>query len=881
MLGDVSPQTIRITPQAVVYPGRNHVVRVLVEKTTDGRRYTKADVTDVTRAVLVFLGTDPTIAYDSATDAVFTFAANGIVEIDLSDYAMPTSIYQTHLVLFDAEHTNGQVIVDNVDTELSFDFRNVSTTGDTPPPTVAYVTEAPLDGGLYGRQDGDWVSIADVVAGVVSVNGQTGVVVLDAADVGAATAAQGTLADSAVQPGDLATVATSGAYADLSGTPALGTAAAADTGDFDTAGAATAAVSAHEGEVNPHTQYTTQTDNDARYERGLTAGTNISIDRTNPDAPVINASGGGAGEANTASNLGSGVGLFAQKDGVDLEFKGLVAGTNITLTPSSTGVTIDAAGGGGGGAVDSVNGATGVVVLDTDDINEGATNLYYTDARAEAAAPVQTVDGQTGAVDLSAVYAPLSHVGAGGGAHANAVAAGAAGFMTGADKDKLDGIAASANNYSHPNHSGDVTSVGDGVQTIANDAVTNAKLANMATATIKGRTTAGTGDPEDLTATQVRTLLNVADGATANSSDASLRDRSTHTNTQAASTISDFNSASRAQTEAMLVAGTNVTLTPGSSGATRTLTVNASGSGGASLVEVIAYAGTSKTLALADINTLIDCTSSSAVTITIPPQSAETWTADAEIHIRMSGAGVVSVAVGSGVTIPPLTAPVSLAGEGSVVTLKRRNSDVWAVIGAVAGNNGATLEWATYGGTANAITLTPITTRYSYQRGDVLRFRATTTNTGATTVDVNGLGTKTCLTVTGAALPAGYIRTDADTTMTYDGTNVIVSRETERGSNANGSFIRYAHGELRCQTTSAAQDATTTAGSLFVTTATNSWTLPAVYSAAPLVGYSPDEALRWGTVSGVSTTTVSYRQVRPATSAATVTGQLTAQGFWY
>jgi hypothetical protein len=50
-----------------------------------------------------------------------------------------------------------------------------------------------------------------------------------------ATAGQGALADSATQPGDLATVATSGAYADLSGTPTLGTAAAAATSDFATA----------------------------------------------------------------------------------------------------------------------------------------------------------------------------------------------------------------------------------------------------------------------------------------------------------------------------------------------------------------------------------------------------------------------------------------------------------------------------------------------------------------------------------------------------------------------------------------------------------------------------------------------------------------------
>ena len=48
---------------------------------------------------------------------------------------------------------------------------------------------------------------------------------------------------------------------------------------------------------------------------------------------------------------------------------------------------------------------------------------------------------------------------------------------------------------------------------IVNDAVTNAKAANMAVNTIKGRITAGTGDPEDLTAANVRTIINVADGA--------------------------------------------------------------------------------------------------------------------------------------------------------------------------------------------------------------------------------------------------------------------------------------------------------------------------------------------------------------------------------
>jgi hypothetical protein len=95
---------------------------------------------------------------------------------------------------------------------------------------------------------------------------------------------------------------------------------------------------------------------------------------------------------------------------------------------------------------------------------------------------------------------------------------------------------------------GDVTAAeGSNATTIANDAVTNAKAANMAQATIKGRQSGGgTGDPEDLTAAQARTILNVADGATANSADATLLARANHTGTQTASTISDFNAAALA-----------------------------------------------------------------------------------------------------------------------------------------------------------------------------------------------------------------------------------------------------------------------------------------------------------------------------------------------
>jgi len=72
-------------------------------------------------------------------------------------------------------------------------------------------------------------------------------------------------------------------------------------------------------------------------------------------------------------------------------------------------------------------------------------------------------------------------------------------------------------------------------------------------------------------------LDGIATGATANSSDATLLARANHTGTQLANTISDFNSATRAQVEAELVAGTNITITPSGTGATRQLTIAASG----------------------------------------------------------------------------------------------------------------------------------------------------------------------------------------------------------------------------------------------------------------------------------------------------------------
>jgi hypothetical protein len=61
-----------------------------------------------------------------------------------------------------------------------------------------------------------------------------------------------------------------------------------------------------------------------------------------------------------------------------------------------------------------------------------------------------------------------------------------------------------------PAHTGDVTNAaGSLALTIANNIVTNAKLANVTAPMFKGRTTAGTSSPEDLTPAQATALLNL------------------------------------------------------------------------------------------------------------------------------------------------------------------------------------------------------------------------------------------------------------------------------------------------------------------------------------------------------------------------------------
>ncbi len=97
-------------------------------------------------------------------------------------------------------------------------------------------------------------------------------------------------------------------------------------------------------------------------------------------------------------------------------------------------IVIPGVGGGGGGFDTAGTGLT----------SSGTTVNFI--ANADGSLVANANDAQVGVLASDAQHGNRG----GGGIHANAVAAGAAGFMTGADKTKIDGIASGATNTSSP-----------------------------------------------------------------------------------------------------------------------------------------------------------------------------------------------------------------------------------------------------------------------------------------------------------------------------------------------------------------------------------------------------------------------------------------------
>lgn len=193
--------------------------------------------------------------------------------------------------------------------------------------------------------------------------------------------------------------------------------------------------------------------------------------------------------------------------------------TGLTYTggPITTSGTITAT-----GTLDVDNGGTGATTL-TGYVKGNGTSAFTASASipgadisgnisgnsANVTGTVLVANGGTGATALT------GYVKGNGTSAFSASANVPSGDVTGLASVATSGSAADLSSGTLPAArmpalTGDVTTtVGTVATAISAGAVTNAKLANVGTQTFKGRTTAGTGNPEDLTVAQATALLDV------------------------------------------------------------------------------------------------------------------------------------------------------------------------------------------------------------------------------------------------------------------------------------------------------------------------------------------------------------------------------------
>ena len=249
-------------------------------------------------------------------------------------------------------------------------------------------------------------------------------------------------------------------------------------------------------------------------------GNSLKLLRVNAGETAVEWAVGGAGEANTQTNQGIGEGTLAKtKVGVDLPIKSLKQGANITLTNNVDDVTIAVSGltksSVGLGSVDNTSDIGKPVstaqqtALDLKQnslgytaenvINKGAISGYASLTASQKHLSTEIPFGtlintvtQGNDSRLSDSRTPLAHATSHktGGSDSIKLDEFTApndnttldattllhGLFPKADKSKLDGIASGANLYVHPNHSGDVTSTGDGATVIGAGKVTDAMM---------------------------------------------------------------------------------------------------------------------------------------------------------------------------------------------------------------------------------------------------------------------------------------------------------------------------------------------------------------------------------------------------------------------
>ena len=259
---------------------------------------------------------------------------------------------------------------------------------------------------------------------------------------------------------------------------ALGTAAATDSSDYATAAQGEKADTALQSSDIGTTTGTVAAGDDSRFTdaRPPTGGAGgvLSGNYPNPGFAVDMATQGEL-DAVAAAKVDKVAGKGLSTEDYSTAEKGKLAGIADGATANATDAQLrDRTTHTGAQAISTVTGLQGALDAKAPLASPALTGVPSAPTAAAGTNTTQLATTAFAKAQIAADAAPIAHVGSGGAAHANAVASGAAGFMTGADKTKLDGIAA---------------------------------------------------------------------GATANSTDAQLRDRATHTGAQAISTVTGLQGA--------------------------------------------------------------------------------------------------------------------------------------------------------------------------------------------------------------------------------------------------------------------------------------------------------------------------------------------------
>ncbi|CAH1658773.1 hypothetical protein CHELA1G11_12858 [Hyphomicrobiales bacterium] len=91
--------------------------------------------------------------------------------------------------------------------------------------------------------------------------------------------------------------------------------------------------------------------------------------------------------------------------------------------------------------------------------------------------------------------------------------------------------------------------------------------------------------------------------------------------------------------------------------------------------------GTTYQLALADLGKVVEMNNGSAMTLTVPPNSTVTFPVGGRIDLTRLGAGTLTIAAGSGVTIRSAGGKLKIADQYGMASLYKRGTNEWVLAG--------------------------------------------------------------------------------------------------------------------------------------------------------------------------------------------------------